>query len=203
LKSRNPHLPSFVVRGTAVARYIAEPGIRRCRHPPRSNKPLTKWHEGQEGRAASRTPRTLPTTRPPSGYVSAAPSPSHLFGHAPEGLRGFWVAVAYEGGETGGGKGELVDRRFIVLLEVTQESAGRDPWMPARLLAGDQQRQLKRVCEPEPGEFFCGHLGTRQVAAFQRPPKDRPRVALRGRRCSSPGPRRRSESRASCGQIVG
>jgi hypothetical protein len=34
-----------------------------------------------------------------------------------------------------------------------------------------------------------------EVAALQRPAKDRSRVALRGRRCSSPGPRRRTQSK--------
>jgi hypothetical protein len=69
-----------------------------------------------------------------------------------------------------------------------QQPTGGDPWVPARLFAGDQERQLERVGEPEPGEFLGCRLGAHQVAALERSPEDRVGMALGGRRCSSPGP---------------
>jgi hypothetical protein len=53
----------------------------------------------------------LPARR--SDYASATALPSRLLGHVPQCLRRLLVAVAAEGGEAGGGKDKLVDRRFI------------------------------------------------------------------------------------------
>jgi hypothetical protein len=55
------------------------------------------------------------------------------------------------------------------------------------LFAGDQERQLERVCEPEPRELLGRRLGAHQVPALKGPAEDRVGVALRGRRCSSHG----------------
>jgi hypothetical protein len=96
---------------------------------------------------------------PRSGCASAPASPSRLFGHVSECLRRLCVAVAGEGGETGGDEGQLVDRRFSVFLEVAKERAGGDPRMPSRFLAGDQERQLERIGEPQPRELLGRRLG--------------------------------------------
>jgi hypothetical protein len=102
----------------------------------------------------------------PGGYrtpgASAVPGPLlrlsrglgaayRLFGHVPECLRRLRVAVSGEGGQAGGCKDELVDRRLIVLLEIAEKPTGRDPRMPTWVFAGDQQRQRECVFEPESG----------------------------------------------------
>jgi hypothetical protein len=51
----------------------------------------------------------------------------------------------------GGSAGE----NCLGIGEVAQQPAGCNPRMPARLLAGDQQRQLERVRDPEPGKFLA------------------------------------------------
>jgi hypothetical protein len=77
----------------------------------------------------------LPARR--SGHASAAAPPSsRLLGHVPECLRRLLVAVAAEGGEAGGGEGQLVDRRVLVLLEVAKQPMGGDPRMPGAGLYG-------------------------------------------------------------------
>jgi hypothetical protein len=50
--------------------------------------------------------------------------------------------------------GPCVAKIPIRLLEVAQQPACGDPRMPARVLAGDQERQLERVGEPEPRELL-------------------------------------------------
>ena len=57
--------------------------------------------------------------------------------------------------------------------------------MPAGVFAGDQERQLERIREPEPGKLLGRRLGAHQVPAFECSAKDRVGMALRGRRCSS------------------
>ena len=68
--------------------------------------------------------------------------------------------------------------------------------MPARILARDQQRQLERLREAEPADLLRRRLGDEQVAALERSAEDGAGMPLRGRRSSSPGPRRLPESRA-------
>jgi hypothetical protein len=91
---------------------------------------------------------------------------------------------------------DVFERRFLVLLEPQAEPAGGEPGVAVRLFPCDQCRQLERLGDGHAADLSCGHLGEYEVVVFQRPPKDRSRMALRGRRCSSPGPRRRSESKA-------
>jgi hypothetical protein len=128
-----------------------------------------------------------PTLRLGRGVASSP------FGSCPGCLCRLQVAVAGEGGEAGGSKGRLVDRRFTDVLEVAEEPAGRNPRMSARILAGDQQRQLERVCEAKPREFLGCRLRDEQVPVLERSPEDGARMALRSRRSSSPGPRRLAE----------
>ncbi len=66
--------------------------------------------------------------------------------------------------------------------------AGGEAAVAVRLLPGDQRRQLERLGDRHPADLSRGHLGEHEVAAFQRPPEDRSRMALRGRRSSSLGP---------------
>jgi len=87
-------------------------------------------------------------------------------------------------GETGRRQHCLVDHRVGVLLEVTQQPAGCDPRMPARILAGDQDRQLERIGEADAQKLPRRRLGDGQVAALDRTPEDAQRVALQGRRFS-------------------
>jgi hypothetical protein len=58
------------------------------------------------------------------------------------------------------------------------------------LIADERCRRLPAADLPR------GHLGEYEVVVLERPPENRSRMALRGRRCSSRGPRRRSECRA-------
>jgi hypothetical protein len=55
-----------------------------------------------------------------------------------------------------------------------------------RLLPRDQCRQLKPLRDRHAPDLSRGHLGEDEVVVFQRPPKDRSRMALRGRRYPSP-----------------
>ena len=113
-----------------------------------------------------------------SGYASTRSTPRRLFGRVAKSLGSFAMTVTGEGGEAGGGKDELGDRRFIVLLEVAKQPAGRDPRMPAWFLAGDQERELERIGQPEPGKLLGRRLGAHQIPALKRPREDRVRVAL-------------------------
>src|SRR6266516_6178125 len=82
-----------------------------------------------------------------------------------------------------------------MLLEVEAEPAGSEAAVAVRLLPRHQCSQLERLGDRDAADLSRGHLGEYEVVVFQRPPKDRSRMALRGRRCSSPGPRRRTQSR--------
>jgi hypothetical protein len=57
-----------------------------------------------------------------------------------------------------------------------------------RLLLGDQEPELKSVRAAESRKLPRSRLGDEQVHAFERTAEDAVRVALRGRRSSSPGP---------------
>jgi len=80
--------------------------------------------------------------------------------------------------------------RLLVFLEVEAEPAGGEAAVTFRLFPRDQRRQLERLGDRHAADLARGHLCEDEVVVFQRSPKDRSRVALRGRRCSSPGPRR-------------
>ena len=82
----------------------------------------------------------------------------------------------------------MLKRRLLVFLEVEAEPAGGETAVALRLFPRDQCRQLERLGDRHAADLSRRHLGEHEVVVFQRPPKDRPRVALRGRRCSSPGP---------------
>lgn len=58
----------------------------------------------------------------------------------------------------------LVDRRLGVLFEVAQQPAGGDTLMPARVFAGDQDRQLERIAEAE-RRYLRTRQGNRGVRA--------------------------------------
>jgi hypothetical protein len=68
--------------------------------------------------------------------------------------------------------------------------------MPARIFSRNQHRQLERVSESERREFPRRCLSDEQVPALERSPEDGARVALRGRRASSPGPERQVQPKA-------
>jgi len=67
--------------------------------------------------------------------------------------------------------------------------------MPARILASDEKRQLERLGEADPSDLLGRRLGNERVAVHERPAEDRVGTALRGRRSSSPGPGRPSQSK--------
>jgi hypothetical protein len=85
---------------------------------------------------------------------------------------------------------------LLVFLEPEAQPAGGEAAVAVRLFPRDQCRQLERLGDRHPTDLPRGYLGEHEVVVFQRPPKDRSRVALRGRRCSSPGPKRPSECKA-------
>jgi hypothetical protein len=72
-------------------------------------------------------------------------------------------------------------------LEPEAEPAGSEAAVALGLFPRDQCRQLERLGDRHPADLARGHLGEHEVVAFQRPPEDRSRMALRGRRCSSLG----------------
>jgi hypothetical protein len=59
------------------------------------------------------------------------------------------VAVSGEGGEAGRDHRGFLHRRLVAVLELAQQPASRDAWMPARILAGNQDRQLEGIGEAE------------------------------------------------------
>jgi len=82
------------------------------------------------------------------------------------------------------------------ILKIEAEPAGGEAAIVVRLFARNQCRQLERFGDRHAADLSSGHLREDEVVVFQRPPEDRSRMALRGRRSSSSGPRRRSEFRA-------
>jgi hypothetical protein len=91
---------------------------------------------------------------------------------------------------------DIFERRLLVFLEVEAEPAGGEAAVAVRLLPRDQRSQLERLGDRYPADLSCGYLGEDEVVVFQRPAEDRSRMALRGRRCSSPGAERRNEFKA-------
>jgi hypothetical protein len=83
---------------------------------------------------------------------------------------------------------DIVKRRFLVFLEIEAQPAGCKTAVAARLFARDQCRELECLGDRHAADLARGHLGEDEVVVFQRPPKDRSRMALRGRRSSSRGP---------------
>ena len=81
----------------------------------------------------------------------------------------------------------MLKRRLLVFLEINTEPASGKAAVAFGLFPRDQRRQLERLGDCHPADLPRGHLGEHEVVVFQRPPEDRSRVALRGRRCSSPG----------------
>jgi hypothetical protein len=89
---------------------------------------------------------------------------------------------------------DIFKRRLLVLIQVEAEPASGEAPVTVRLLPCHQRCQLERLGNRHAADFSRGHLCEDEVAALKRPPEDRPRVALRGRGCSSPGPRQQGES---------
>lgn len=54
----------------------------------------------------------------------------------------------------------FVDRHAVLVVEVAPQPPSGDTRVPARILAGDQQRQLERFGEPEPADLFRRRLAT-------------------------------------------
>jgi hypothetical protein len=82
---------------------------------------------------------------------------------------------------------DIFECRLLVFLEIEAEPAGSEAAVALGLLPRDQRRQLERLGDCHVADLSRGHLGEHEVVVFQRPPEDRSRMALRGRRCSSPG----------------
>jgi hypothetical protein len=59
------------------------------------------------------------------------------------------VTIAAERAEGNGHHRCLLNRRVVVLLEVTLKPARRDPRMPARVLPRDQDRELEGLLEAD------------------------------------------------------
>jgi hypothetical protein len=100
------------------------------------------------------------------------PSPSGRFGDGPKRLRSLFVAGAREHDETGRGQRGFLDRHVWVLLEQALKPAGRDPRVPARILAGDQHGQLERIGEAELRQLFGRRHGRDNVSVLDRLLKD-------------------------------
>ncbi|HEY8502013.1 MAG TPA: hypothetical protein VIL21_04960, partial [Solirubrobacterales bacterium] len=85
---------------------------------------------------------------------------------------------------------DIFERRPLVFFEPEAEPAGGEAAVALGLVPGDKRRQLERLGDRHPADLPGGHLGEHEVVVFEHAPKDRSRMALRSRRCSSPGPRR-------------
>jgi hypothetical protein len=77
-----------------------------------------------------------------------------------------------------------------------RRASGRRSGRTDQVVSAHQRRQLERLADRHAADFSRGHLGEHEVVVLQSPLEDAAGVALRGRRSSSPGPRRRSESKA-------
>jgi hypothetical protein len=88
---------------------------------------------------------------------------------------------------------DIFECGLLVLIKVKAQPAGSKAAVAVRLLPGDQRRQLEGFGDRHAADLSSSHLGEYEVVAFERPAEDRSRVALRGRRRSSPGPERRQE----------
>jgi hypothetical protein len=96
--------------------------------------------------------------------------------------------VVFSGGESSQVRDEqpdIFERRLLVFLEPEAEPAGGETGVAGRLLPRDQRRQLERLGDRHPADLSRGHLGQDEIVVFQRPPEDRSRMPLPGRRCSS------------------
>jgi hypothetical protein len=67
-----------------------------------------------------------------------------------------------------------------VFLEIEAEPAGGEAAVAVGLFARDQCRQLERLGDRDAADLSRGYLGEDEIVAFQRPPEDASRVALRG-----------------------
>ena len=97
------------------------------------------------------------------------------------------MPVTAECDEACGHEGGVVDRRLVAHLQIAQQPPRSDSRVATRLSLGDQDRQLEQLGERRTAERAERRLRDRQVAAFDRPLEDRPRLALRGRG-AFPGP---------------
>lgn len=100
------------------------------------------------------------------------------------------MPVSREGGEARGSDRGLVDRRVVDFLKVAQQPSRSYARVPARIIAGDQDRELERVLEAERRQLLRRRFGDEQVLALDCAAEDRVGTALRGRLRSSRGPRR-------------
>ena len=97
------------------------------------------------------------------------------------------VAAPAECGQARRGQCGVVDGRIVVLLEPSEQPPCRDACMPVRRLERDQRGQIEQLEQRRPAELAQQRFGSEQVAALDRPPVDRPRMALLGQRSAFPG----------------
>jgi hypothetical protein len=99
-------------------------------------------------------------------------------------LRGPWRSKEIAGSRTT--TRHLRESPFRALRargKATARRSGRS----VQAVSRDQRRQLERLGDRHPVDLAGGHLGEDEVVVLKRPAEDGSRVALRGRRCSSPG----------------
>jgi hypothetical protein len=176
-------------------------GLRRARGPQceRAGR-LTRDTRAQGGPARCQPSGSLRKESPPSGSLSHRPIQVSLVRAASASPCGLpqdrecrrMLFRARERSQVRDEQFDMLKRRLLVFLEIEAEPAGGEAAVAVRLLPRHECRQLERLGDRHAADLSRGHLGEHEVVVFQRPLKDRSRVALRGRRCSSPGPRRRS-----------
>src|SRR5262249_20521089 len=128
-----------------------------------------------------------PRRRPRWGSTLFEPLAGFV-GHCSECPRRLVVTGTAESHQACRDHSNLLDRRGGVFLEVAQQPADRDPRMPARRLPSDQGRQLECLDEADVTDLLGRRLGDEQVVVLECSFEDCARMALRGRRASSPGP---------------
>jgi hypothetical protein len=120
------------------------------------------------------------------------------FGDGPKCPRRVLVTVADEGSEAGRNHRSFVDRGVVTFLEVAQQPARGHARMPARILARDQDRQLERVDQVEPGGAPLPsprrRAGSRARVRGGRPRADGPARST----LLPPGAGRHAESTRAC-----
>jgi hypothetical protein len=124
----------------------------------------------------------------PSSKGPEFPSPARRsLGHGPQRRRSLLVADAGQRGKARRGQRRLLDRHGWVLLEETEQPTRCNPWVTTGLLAGDEDRELKRIYQGQLRQVLRPGQRHEDVAALEGPLERCVWVTGRARSASSVG----------------
>jgi hypothetical protein len=177
-------LSPFILRSAPNPRITRQRRLKKCARWSRSRRPfrcgleeaplpgeggeLLRLHVPQEPSRCSVLREKIPR-----GSIPACGSPRDR-------KRRGVILPRGEGLQARDEQGNIVERRFLVLLQVEAEPASGEAAVAIGLLTRDQACQLERLGDRHAADLRRGRLGEHEVVAFERPPENRSRVALRG-----------------------